>query len=174
MTPAELRNVLQQPASLEAIRAAAASGDLAKFVPTPFFDHIADVYARLERIVAGSPESWALKLVALVHEEPPARAADLVARAGFADVSDLVLHVLDGFGAVWKVRRHAQLELYVRAHRTHLASLLLFELAHEGTPTASMRSAAQAAGLMVEFQRWTTQLTPAEEGSSYASHAADQ
>ncbi len=172
MTPEELRKVLQQPASLEAIRAAAASGDLANILPTRFFDHIADVYARLERIVSASPEAWPLKLVVLVHEEPPARAAELVSCVGFPDVSDLVFHILSGFGAVWKVRNDAQLELYVRAHRADLASLLLFELAHEGIPTASMRSAARAAGLVVEFQRWITMLTPQRRASVAAGRSS--
>lgn len=158
MTSEELRRVLQEPASLEAIRVAAASGDLARILSTPFFDHIAEVYARLERIATGSLEAWPLKLVVLVHEEPPARAAELVGGAGFSEARDLVLRVLDGFGGVWKVRNDSEMEAYVRAHGPGLASLLLFELAHEGAATASMQSAARAAGLAATFQRWLGRL----------------
>jgi len=171
MTPEDLRRLLQRPASLDAIRAAATSGKLASILRTPFFDHITDVYARLERTAADSAEAWPLKLAVLVHEEPPARAAELVARAGFSDVSDVVLDVLRGFGAVWKPGNALEVEAYVRAHTGQLTSLLLFELAHEGTPTPSMRLAADAAGLTAEFEGWVSRLAAGEEARLHASRA---
>lgn len=159
MTSADLRELLRQGNSLSKVRAAAASGGLARILPTPFFDHVADVYARLERVCEVA-DCWPLKLAVLVHEEPLQRIPGLLDHCGCSDVEAIVCDVLGGFGALWKARDRSELEGYVRSHRDHLERLLLFELAHEGTATPPMVQAAQLAGPTIarEFAEWSVRL----------------
>ena len=74
-----LRRLLEREGSYPAIAAAAAAGELRDVLPTRIFSHIGEVYDRLE--VAAGPDCAdisALRLMALVHEEHPARARVLV------------------------------------------------------------------------------------------------
>lgn len=155
MTPEQLRRILQRPVSLLTIESAAAAGELADLLPTPFFAHVAAVYARLELTAGGASDVWPLKLAVLVHEEPPERARAMLVRAGFADVSELIGRVLTGFGAIWKVDTPEEIATFVRSEARHLAELLRFEVAHEGAATPAMRRAAEIAGLAAELDRWT-------------------
>jgi hypothetical protein len=154
-----LRRLLEHGGSYPAIAAAAASGELGEVLATRIFSHIGDVYDRLE-VAAGAdfPEIAALRLLALVHEEPPARARMLVEDAGFGDAASTVTAVLHGFGEVWRAASDDELREYARAHAGCLAPLLLFELAHEGRPTAPMKRAAHFGGLELPFQRWARRL----------------
>jgi len=172
MTADELRAVVRRSDSLAAIRAAAATGALAVLLPTPFFDHVAAVYARLEcTLAATDDDAWPLKLAVLVHEEPPRDAATLLARAGFGDVSGLVERVLAGFGAIWKARTDDDVAAYVRAEAAHLAELLRFEVAHEGGVTAAMIDAARLAGLEAALATWTRRLADPDRDADTREYA---
>jgi hypothetical protein len=115
-----------------------------------FFDHIGDVYARLESVAT----DWRMKAVVLVHEEPPAHAVQTVVGAGLPEVAPLADAVLRGFGDVWKLPTAA----WLATHRAHADALLLFEVVHEGRPTASMLDAADAAGIGGAVRRWSDRL----------------
>jgi len=82
----------------------------------------------------------------------------LVEDAGFAEAAPAVAAVLTGFGEVWRAESDEKLWEYSRTHGARLAPLLLFELAHEGRPTAPMRRAAHFGGLELPFQRWARRL----------------
>ncbi len=172
MTSQQLRKILQQPTSLGLIRAAATSGTLRRIVPTPFFEHIAEVYARLERAAGGSPDMWWMKLAVLLHEESAEYLTTMLDRSGFSDVTRLILDVLGGFGSIWKVRNKRDLEEFVQKHRHHLPTLLLFELAHEGTATPSMYAAAELVGIASTFRCWVATLTTSEMNDIHADSVA--
>jgi len=154
-----LRRLLEREGSYPVIASAAASGELGDALPTRIFAHIGDVYDRLE-VAAGPdfPDIAALRLMVLVHEERPTRARVLVEDAGFAEAAPAVAAVLTGFGEVWRAESDEKLWEYSRTHGARLAPLLLFELAHEGRPTAPMRRAAHFGGLELPFQRWARRL----------------
>jgi hypothetical protein len=153
-----LRDYLRGMGSLAFVRRAAAAGVLAEALPVRFFDHIGEVYARVERVIGADARAWPLKLTALVHEERPDRLPALLRHAGLEDQAQFVVGIVNGFGAVWKADGEAALRHYVRVHRLHLEPLLLFELAHEGAPTDQMWRAARLAGLERILHRWTARL----------------
>jgi hypothetical protein len=140
----DLRRLLERSPSLDVAPAVAAA------LGTRFFDHIADVYARVERVA----DDWRMKLVVLVHEEPPDRAVRLVEEGRLPEAAPLVDAVLRGFGALWKMPAAA----WRAANARHADALLLFELAHEGRPTTAMRQAADAAGIAERFDDWSDRL----------------
>jgi hypothetical protein len=136
---------------------------LCRDLPVRLFAHIGDVYRRLE-VAAGDTgaDLAALRLTVLVHEEPAERVPTLVEDAGVTDLAPVVTAVVEGFGELWKVEGDARLAAYVATHRPALASLLLFELAHEGRPTPSMERAAALGGLTGAFRGWVTRLADEE------------
>lgn len=147
---AELRWLLEQPGSYPPIRS---------LVCWPLPPHVGQVYERLER--AGDPDDpgmAALRLAVLVHEEAPERVGRLLEAAGLADLAPVVSAVVANFGALWKLAGDDELRRYVEVNRPHLAGLLLFELAHEGRPTARMAEAAAGGGIAPTFARWAGRL----------------
>src|SRR5439155_7305545 len=106
------------------------------------------------------------RLMVLLHEERPARARVLLEDAGFAEAAPALAAVLNGFGEVWRAESDAKLREYTQAHAGCLAPLLLFELAHEGRPTAPMKRAAHFGGIEQTFQRWARRLRTLGETSS--------
>jgi hypothetical protein len=103
----------------------------------------------------------ALRLTALVHEEPLGSLPQLLGSAGVSAFAPTVVAVTGAFGRIWKVRTDDDLRRYVEAHRPHLAPILLFELAHEGQSTAHMERAAEAGGLHSAFTCWAERLAAA-------------
>jgi hypothetical protein len=159
MDLAELRRRLERWGEYPAIEAASPSGELARLLPLKLFDHIGIVYHRLERVAdASSPTVAPLKLTVLLHEQSPDSLPRLLAGAGFSDFAPIVLAVIGGFGELWKTRTDREIAEYVRTHNDHLASLLLFELAHEGRATGQMECAAEVGGLHRSFKRWAARL----------------
>ena len=122
-------------------------------------DHIRRVYDRLERAVDEGLAS-PLRLTVLVHEVAPDHVPALLDRIGLPDFAPIVTSIIGAFGRLWKLKRDDDLIEFVRAHRLHLAPLLLFELAHEGAPTVAMRRIAHLAGLERRFERWAARLAP--------------
>jgi hypothetical protein len=159
MDLAELRRRLERCGEYPAIEAASTSGQLDQLLPVKLFDHIGIVYDRLERVAdASSPTVAPLKLTVLLHEQLPDSLPRLLAGAGFSDVAPIVLTVIGGFGELWKTRTDREIAEYIRIHTDHLASLLLFELAHEGRATGQMECAAELGGLHLSFKRWAARL----------------
>jgi hypothetical protein len=115
------------------------------------------VYERLERAVDRELAA-PLRLAVLVHEVSPDRVPALLDRIGLSDFVPFVASIVDGFGRLWKLERDEDLVDFVRAHGPHLAPLLVFELAHEGTPTMAMGRIARLAGLERSFERWAARL----------------
>src|SRR5206468_11879918 len=81
------------------------------------------------------------------------------------DISTLSLHdalpiFLNGFGEVWRAESDAKLREYTQAHVGCLTPLLLFELAHEGRPTAPMKRR--------QADRKSTRLNSSHDQISYA------
>jgi hypothetical protein len=97
---------------------------------------------------------------------PPARLPALLDRIGLTDFAPIVTSIVDAFGRLWKLQREDDLVGFVRAHRPHLAPLLLFELVHEGAPTGAMRRIARLAGLERSFERWAASLAPVPGGAT--------
>jgi hypothetical protein len=126
-----LRRLLSQRGSYPIIAAAAASGQRPLF-PVTLFEYVGEVYRRVETAAgpdfAGIEE---LRLAALVHEEPQESVPNVLASAGVFDFAPTVVSVTGGFGRIWKVRTEGDLRDYVEVSRPHLASILLFELAHK-------------------------------------------
>jgi hypothetical protein len=122
------------------------------------FAHVGDVYRRVESIADDDENLPALRLAALVHEEPLDSLPGLLESAGLSDLSPVVLAVTSVFGRVWKVRTDAELGALVADHRDHLAAILLFEVAHEGRATTPMGRAAALAGLTPALHRWSERL----------------
>jgi hypothetical protein len=120
-----------------------------------FTPHVRQVLRRVDAAVGEEAhELWPVKLAALVHEVPPADLPGLLESVGFPDVAGQVVAVVAGFGAVWKANGEAALAEYVLGHAPYLRQLLLFELAHEGRPTAAMGQAAALAGVPADLDRW--------------------
>src|SRR5262245_12580365 len=153
-----LRSLLGRFGSYPAVETAVAR-ELHHHVPVTLFEHIGDVYRRLElatdRDFSGIAQ---LRLAVLLHEESPPTLPRLLAAGGFSDFIPAVHAVGGGFGEVWKARADRELADYVGAHRAHLESLLLFELAHEGRATAAMERASELGALKVTFGRWAGRL----------------
>ena len=159
MDSAELRLLLEQRGSYPAIEAAAASGELRALLPVSLFEHIGIVYHRLEELAdAHFPGIAASRLAVLLHEMSPGSLPSLLAAAGLSDLAPPVLGALAGFGELWKVLTDDQIAECVVAHRAHLASLLLFELAHEGRAIPAMERAAELGGRDLDFKRWAARL----------------
>jgi hypothetical protein len=160
MDAADLRLLLERTGAYPAIEAASASGALRDVLPVTLFEHIETIYDRLERAAdAHFPAIVPLRLAVLLHEESPDSLPSLLSAAGLSELAPTVLGVIGGFGEVWKTSGEEEIAAYVRAHRADLASLLLFELAHEGRPTRAMERAAELGGLAQSFTRWTARLS---------------
>ena len=164
MESAILRRLLERRGSYPAIRAAAASGTLQALLPVTLLDHIGTVYYRLEQCADGHSGAGlaALRLTVLLHEEPLSSLPSLLAAAGRPDFASTVLDVTAGFGKMWKATADEAIARYAEVHRHHLASLLLFELAHEGRPTSGMERAAELGGLSLDFAQWVAGLHAAQ------------
>jgi hypothetical protein len=153
-----LRELLSRDGSYPTIAAAVASGRLPAF-DVALFDHVGDVYRRVEIAVGPDVERAAeLRLTALVHEESPDALPRLLRAAGVADLSPTVLAVTRGFGRIWKIEREDDLRSFVEAARPFLGEILLFELAHEGRPIPQMERAAEIGRIRVAFARWAERL----------------
>jgi hypothetical protein len=163
-----LRRLLAQRGSYPVIAAAVASGRLPDF-SVKLFEHVGDVYRRVETAAGdGFDEIEGLRLAALAHEEPPESLRTLFGLADISDLVPIVAAVTGGFGRVWKVRTEGELDDYVELHRAHLASILLFEVAHEGRATPEMERAAEVGGIEATFKVWAERLaalTPPNPGS---------
>jgi hypothetical protein len=123
------------------------------------FEHIGIVYHRLEELAdAHFPGIAGLRLTVLLHEMSPGSLPSLLAGAGLSDLAPPVVGAIRGFGELWKGVADDQIAEYVVAHRAHLASLLLFELAHEGRTIPAMERAAELGGLDLDFKRWAARL----------------
>jgi hypothetical protein len=157
----QLRSLLERCGAYSAIEAASTSEELGQVFPVKLFEHIGIVYDRLERVADASfPTIAQLRLAVLLHEQSPASLPSLLVGAGFSDFAPIVLAVIGGFGELWKTKTEHEIAEYVLAHRGHLASLLLFELAHEGRATSQMERAAELGGLDLSFKRWAARLPP--------------
>jgi hypothetical protein len=157
----QLRPLLERCGSYSAIEAACKSDELAQDFSVPLFEHIGIVYHRLERVADTSlPTIAPLRLAVLLHEQSPASLPSFLAAAGFSDFASIVLAVIRGFGQLWKTNTDDEIAEYALAHRDHLDSLLLFELAHEGRATRQMERAAELGGLDLNFKRWAARLPP--------------
>jgi hypothetical protein len=92
-----LRRLLALRGSYPIIAAAAASGQL--HFPVTLFEHVGDVYRRVETAAdhdcAGIE---ALRLAALVHEEPRESLPKLLGAADVCDFAPTVVAVTGGFG----------------------------------------------------------------------------
>jgi len=153
-----LRRLLARAGSYPIIATAAASGGLRE-LPLTLPDHIGDVYRRLE--MAAGPDSDridALRLTALVHEEPLERVRQLVGSPGLLELLPDVVAVVREFGRVWKVGSDHDLRTYVEENKGLLRAILLFELAHEGHATPQMERAARAGRIGTAFERWAARL----------------
>lgn len=109
------------------------------------------------RTAASAPDELRelLLLVAAVHEErDPVRLRDAAQAAGAGQLTDTVMAIGLGFGEVWTLTDDAAIDGYIERHAAHLRALLLFELAHEGTPTQAMTAVAYRAGIAEEFADW--------------------
>jgi hypothetical protein len=158
---ASLRRLLSQRGSYPMIAAAMASGQFPDF-PVTLFKHVGDVYERVETAADRDfDEIPALRLAALVHEEPLGSLPQLLGSAGVSAFAPTVLAVTGAFGCIWKVRTDDDYRRYVEAHRPGLAPILLFELAHEGQSTAHMERAAEVGGLHSTFTCWAERLAAA-------------
>jgi hypothetical protein len=156
-----LRRVLSQRGSYPIIAAAAASGQLPHF-PVTLFEHVGEVYRRVE--TAAGPDFVGieeLRLAALVHEEPQESLPKVLRSAGVFDFAPTVIAVTGGFGRIWKVRTEGDLRDYVEVNRPQLASILLFELANEGQVIPEMERAAEVGGVQAAFKCWAERLAGA-------------
>jgi hypothetical protein len=123
------------------------------------FDHVGDVYRRVEAAADRDfDQIEALRLTALVHEEPPESLPRLLCSAGVSDLVPTAVAVTGAFGHIWRVRTEDDLRGYIEANRPRLPLVLLFELAHEGRSTIEMRRAAEVGGLRTAFECWERRL----------------
>src|SRR5262245_1515775 len=153
-----LRRLLSQPGSYPTIAAAVRSGQLPHF-PVALFEHVGDVYQRVEAAAEDDlVQIEELRLAALVHEEPPESLPKLLDLAGLSDFVPTVVAVVGAFGRIWKVKTDADLRRYVEANRPCLPPILLFELAHEGHAIPAMERAAEVGGLRAAFECWAERL----------------
>jgi len=156
-----LRALLSRRGSYPDIAAAMASGRVLLF-DVRLFEHIGGVYGRVE--LAGGDDVAgiaALRLAALLHEEPPESLPPLLHSANLVDCAPTVVAVISAFGRLWKATTDADVEGFVATYRSHLASILLFELAHEGRAIPQMTRAAERGGLHAAFACWTGRLAGA-------------
>jgi hypothetical protein len=153
-----LRRLLAQPGAYPTIAAAVTSRELSSF-PITLIDHVGDVYRRVETAAGRDfAQLEALRLTALVHEEPLESLPRLLGSAGLSELIPDVVAVTREFGRVWKIKTDAGLGAFVRDNRPCLRAILLFELAHEGQATPGIERAAQAGGLETAFARWVARL----------------
>jgi len=110
-----------------------------------------------------------MRRAVLLHEEAPERVAALLEREGLASVAPIVTAVIAAFGRLWKLASEEEAVDYVRAHRTYLEPLLLFELVHEGAPASWMGRIAALGGLESRFETWVRRL-----GSGVAAPAGQE
>jgi hypothetical protein len=151
----DLRVLLERHGSYPVIEAAG-------LLPLKLFEHIGTVYHRLEHVAdVGFAAMAELRLAVLVHEESPDSLPGILTAAGFRDFAPTVVGVIGGFGELWKATADHDVAEYVVTQRAHLASLLLFELAHEGRAIPAMRRAAELGGLHHDFERWLERLPTA-------------
>lgn len=151
-----LRLLLERRGAYPAIEAVSAAGEF----PVKLFPHIGVVYHRLETVAGADFEAIApLRLAVLVHEEPPDALGGILDAAGLSELAPTVFAVVGEFGKLWKIAADDEIAEYVDSHRAHLASLLLFELAHEGSATRAMERAAQLGGLAFRFEGWRARLS---------------
>jgi hypothetical protein len=168
-----LRALLARRGSYPAIAAASDAGALDRF-PVALFPHVGDVYGRVEAAAADDPlPVVALRLAALVHEEPPASLPALLAGAGLADLAPTVRAVVGAFGALWRVACESELDDFLAAGGLHLPAILLFEVAHEGRAVPAMQRAAARAGLGEPFARWAARLAASAPAASATPSADD-
>lgn len=159
MSDSDLRQLISRPGSYSSIASAAAGSRLGKF-PVKLFEHIGEVYRRVETAADKDyAEIIALRLTALVHEESPESLPKLLDTAGLSDVAPTVLAVMRAFGRIWKIGSDEQLRAYVAENQLRLASILLFEVAHEGQLTALMERAAVIGGLHSHLKLSTARLS---------------
>ena len=159
MDSASLRRLLERCGSYPVIEAAAASGELHALLPVRLFEHIGATYQRLERLADPDfPDLAKLRLAVLLHEESPCSLPGILAEAGFGDFAGTVIGVIEGFGQLWKVLADREIAECIVAQREHLAALLLFELAHEGSAIPQMERVAELGGLDLPFRRWVERL----------------
>lgn len=156
----DLRLLLRPPRSLAAVHRAARSGDLDRLLGTTVTEHVLAVYDRVERASAGEPErdATALKLVALVHEEPPERMPRLLAAADLAGEAPFATAIVAAFGALWRAQDEAELARLAERRAATLRPLLLFEVAHEGDATPAMRDAARLGGFAGDVDLWLARI----------------
>jgi len=156
-----LRTLLSQPGSYPVIAAALASDQIPHF-PVTLLEHVGDVYQRVETAAGRDfDQIEALRLAALVHEEPPESLPRLLRSAGVSDLVPTAVAVTGAFGHIWKVRTEDDLRSYVESHGPRLPLVLLFELAHEGRSTPEMERAAAVGRLQSAFDCWAERLAPA-------------
>jgi hypothetical protein len=162
MNSADLRLLLLRNGSYPVLEAAAASDEVRELLPVKLCEHVGTVYHRLERLADPDFERVAaLRLAVLLHEESPDSLPSRLGAGGFGDLAPTVIGVIRGFGALWKVKADQEIAEYVVAQRGHLASLLLFELAHEGRAIPHMVRAAELGGLDPDLKRWAERLSAA-------------
>jgi hypothetical protein len=153
-----LRSLLARRGAYSMIADASAAGRLPTF-PVRLFGHVGDVYARVET-AAGDDFTGiqAMRLAALVHEEPPESLPALLEASGVSDFAPTVLAVVGEFGRVWKFGTDRALREWVAANEPHLAPILLFEVAHEGEAIPAMERAAEIGGVRAALARWSERL----------------
>ena len=135
------------------------AADLRHSVPADVADHIDSVCRRLDLVIADEPGlAEPMRLAVLLHEESPTRVQALLERERLTGVAPLVTSVIAAFGRLWKLESDREVVDYVRAHGAYLEALLLFELVHEGAPTARMRRVAALGGLASRFETWVRRL----------------
>jgi hypothetical protein len=142
-------------------------------LPVALSEHVREVFRRVETAAADDFDQVAeLRLVALVHEEPPESLPDLLGSTGLLDYLPVVRAVTGRFGRVREVRTEDDLRDFVETSGPHLAAILLFELAHEGRPTPEMERAARLGGLQPAFERWAARVARREHGRGPERHDA--
>jgi hypothetical protein len=76
-------------------------------------------------------------------------------------VTALVRAIVASFGEIWRCATASEFDAYVARHRNYLEELLLFEVAHEGRATVTMRIVAGLAGLEETLEQWEIRLQQA-------------
>lgn len=121
--------------------------------------HVIEVIRRAE-IAMGDEQKrlWPVKLAALLHEMSVAEGDETLWQMGFGDIARLVCDIIEGFGEIWKINAESQLREYAFRRQSHLESLLLFEVAHEGAATDALRTAARLGGYEAHLEAWVGRL----------------
>jgi hypothetical protein len=89
--------------------------------------------------------------------------------AGLCDFAPTVLAVVGGFGRIWTARSEADLRDFVQTNVPHLASILLFELAHEGQRIPRAERAAELGGLQASLRRLSERLARATSSGPHST-----